>query len=57
MNWLEFFAMKGYAWYVWGSYGVAVFFLVAEIFFVRLRRKHALELLRQIHDAENLETI
>jgi heme exporter protein D len=57
MNWLEFFAMKGYAWYVWGSYGVAVFFLMAEIFFVRLRRKHALELLRQIHDAENLENI
>ena len=27
----EFFAMGGYAWYVWGSYGVTFFLLSIEI--------------------------
>ena len=31
MNWMEFFAMKGYAWYVWGSYGVAIAVLTIEV--------------------------
>jgi len=35
----DFFAMGGYAWYVWGSYGVTVLVLVAEI--VALRRQVA----------------
>jgi len=33
----EFFAMGGYAWYVWGSYGVTLLCLGAEIV-VLLRR-------------------
>jgi heme exporter protein D len=33
----EFFAMGGYAWYVWGSYGVTFLLLGAEIFLL-LRR-------------------
>jgi heme exporter protein D len=27
----EFFAMGGYAWYVWGSYGVTVAVLALEV--------------------------
>jgi heme exporter protein D len=27
----EFFAMGGYAWYVWGSYGVTFLCLLVEI--------------------------
>ena len=28
---MEFFAMGGYAWYVWGSYGVTFLCLAIEI--------------------------
>ena len=41
MNWgsLEnFLAMGGYAFYVWGSYGVAVLCVFLEIFFL-IRKK------------------
>ena len=31
MNWSEFFAMKGYAFYVWGSYGMALLIFIVEI--------------------------
>ena len=34
----EFLSMGGYAWYVWGSYGVAFACLALEIFFL-VRRK------------------
>jgi heme exporter protein D len=57
MNWLEFFAMKGYAWYVWGSYGVALLFLLLEIVLVRHKRKIALRQLRLIRDAETQESL
>ena len=37
----EFFAMGGYALYVWGSYGVTFAVLALEVFFLarRARRK------------------
>jgi heme exporter protein D len=35
----EFFAMGGYAWYVWGSYGVTLLVLVAEILLLRKRAR------------------
>jgi heme exporter protein D len=34
----EFFAMGGYAWYVWGSYGVTFLCLLIEIL-VLLKRE------------------
>lgn len=55
MNWLEFFAMKGYAWYVWGSYGVSLLVIVVEIVLVRHRGKNTLQQLRLLRDAENME--
>ena len=53
MNWPEFFAMKGYAWYVWGSYGVVMLVLMVEIILVRHRRKMALQQLRLICNTRN----
>lgn len=52
MNWLEFFAMKGYAWYVWGSYGVALLVFVIEVILVRHKKKITLQHLRLVRDAE-----
>ena len=42
MNWGsagEFFAMGGYAFYVWGSYGVTALFLLVEIVLLVLRKR------------------
>lgn len=55
MNWMEFFAMKGYALYVWGSYAIALLVLIVEIILVRHKRKVTLQQLRLIRDADNLE--
>jgi heme exporter protein D len=35
----EFFAMGGYAVYVWGSYGVAAMLLAAELWLLVRRRR------------------
>ncbi len=50
MDWSTFFAMNGYAFYVWGSYGVALVVLGIEIVLVRNRRKNALRELRLMRD-------
>ncbi len=45
MNWnspAEFFAMGGYALYVWGSFGVCAVALALEPLLLGRRRKHAL---------------
>lgn len=49
MNWnspAEFFAMGGYALYVWGSFGVTAVCLIAEAVLARKRRAEALRSLR-----------
>lgn len=46
MSWGEFFAMNGYAFYVWGSYGVTLLVFGIEILLVRNRRK---QILRELH--------
>ncbi|MDP2804807.1 MAG: heme exporter protein CcmD [Gallionellaceae bacterium] len=51
MNWSEFFAMNGYGFYVWGSYGVAVLIFMIEIILVRHKRKITLQQLRMMRDA------
>jgi heme exporter protein D len=35
----EFFAMGGYAWYVWGSYGVTLLCLALELLLVMKRSR------------------
>jgi heme exporter protein D len=37
----DFFAMGGYAWYVWGSYGVTFFALLLEVVFLMKRSREA----------------
>ena len=41
----EFLAMGGYAWYVWGSYGLTFALLALEVFFLtkRIRKTNARE--------------
>ena len=51
MSWSEFFAMKGYGFYVWGSYGVTLLIFVVEIALVRHRRVITLQQLRLLRDA------
>lgn len=49
MNWQsvqQFFAMGGYAPYVWGSFGAVAALLAAEVLALRLRRRAALRALR-----------
>ena len=46
----EFFAMGGYAWYVWMSYGAAALAVVVEVAAVRARRKRAFDELRMSAD-------
>jgi heme exporter protein D len=50
MNWgsaAEFFAMGGYAPYVWGSFAVVGLCMVVECLAVRARRRRALSELRR----------
>jgi heme exporter protein D len=42
----EFFAMGGYALYVWGSFGVTAAVVVGEIWLLRSQRKAILRNLR-----------
>jgi heme exporter protein D len=42
----EFFAMGGYAFYVWGAYGVTALVLIAEALAVRSRLSAAREAAR-----------
>ncbi|OIR17314.1 heme exporter protein D (CcmD) [mine drainage metagenome] len=50
MSWADFFAMNGYAFYVWGSYGAALLVFAIEIVMVRHRRKVTLRELRLMRD-------
>jgi heme exporter protein D len=47
----EFFNMGGYAFYVWGSYGVALLVFVVEILMVNHKRKIALQQVRLMREA------
>ncbi len=39
----EFFAMGGYAFYVWGSFGVSALFMMVETILVMRRRRTLLQ--------------
>jgi len=46
MNWgsaSAFFEMGGYAWFVWGSYGLTAAVVVYEVLSLRARRRRALQ--------------
>ena len=41
-SWSDFFAMGGYALYVWGSYGVTAGLIAMEVIMLFVRRRSAL---------------
>jgi heme exporter protein D len=45
MNWSEFFAMGGYAVYIWGAYVVTLAVVVVEVVLLILRRRNILRFL------------
>jgi heme exporter protein D len=47
----EFFAMNGYGFYIWGSYGLALLIFITETAMVRHKRKITLQQLRLMRDA------
>lgn len=47
-SWSDFFAMGGYAFYVWGSYVVTLLLVAAEIALVRNRKLRTLAHLRRL---------
>lgn len=47
-SWNEFFAMGGYALYVWGSYGVTLGLLVTEVILLIMRKRTILEHLNRV---------
>jgi heme exporter protein D len=55
MNWAQFFHMGGYAFYVWGSFGVALLLMGAEVLLLRRRRKRALS--RQAKPAPQMNVL
>ena len=55
MSWADFFAMGGYAGYVWGAYGFATVVLLANILSAARRKKSVLRMLRdyiKLHEAD-----
>ena len=52
----EFFAMGGYALYVWGSFGVTALALLIEPLLLRKRRNEVLDSLRRELNADKRET-
>lgn len=55
MSWSRFFDMGGYAFYVWGSFGVALALMGAEVLLLRRRRKRAL--LRRAKQASKMNVL
>ncbi len=58
MNWgspAEFFAMGGYGFYVWGSFGVCALLMVVEPILAAKRRRDILRSLRRERLAETLD--
>jgi len=52
----EFFAMGGYAWYVWMSYGAAAVAVIVEVAALRTRRRQAFDDARMAQDSDAADT-
>jgi heme exporter protein D len=49
MSWTQFFEMGGYGFYVWGSFGVALALMGAEVLMLRRRKRALLRQADQSH--------
>ena len=54
-SWSDFFAMGGYAFFVWGSYGVAAVLMIAEVVLVVRRHRAVLERLGRMARADQVK--
>jgi heme exporter protein D len=54
-GWARFFEMGGYAFYVWGSFGVSLLLMAAEVILLRRRRRRAL--LQQSAEAPKMKVL
>ena len=54
-NAAEFFAMGGYALYVWGSFGVCALLMLAEAWLVKRRQREAIACVRRLKRADELD--
>lgn len=54
-SWSQFFEMGGYAFYVWGSFSVALILMAVEVLLLLRRRKRAL--LRQAATAPKMKVL
>ena len=54
-SWSDFFAMGGYAFYVWGSYAVTAVLMIGEVVLVMRRRRDVLVRLARTVSAEQNE--
>ena len=51
---MNFLAMGGYGFFVWGAYGVTAVVVVAELLSLRARRRAAVKLAASMPRSENL---
>jgi heme exporter protein D len=55
MNWSKFFTMGGYAFYVWGSYLVALVAMGGEVILLLRRKKSLATQLNQSSEGDTYE--
>jgi len=55
MNWSEFFHMGGYAFFVWGSYMVALIVVMGNIITSITQRKNVIKRIRRTIKREKIE--
>jgi len=46
----EFFAMGGYAFFVWASYGIVAFVMIANVVAAKMKRKRIFKELRELSE-------
>lgn len=51
----EFFYIGGYAWYVWGSYGVTAAFMIGEVILVIRGKKTLMQRLSRMARLNNTD--
>ena len=56
-SWSDFFAMGGYALYVWGAYALTMVVMVSEVVLLVLRRRSLIERLRRIVSGQGYRNV
>ena len=46
----EFFAMGGYAFFVWASYATVTFLMIANVVMARMKRKRIIKEMQQLEE-------